>query len=329
MKALVWNGPRKLAVEEWPEPTAGPGEVLLKVLTVGICGSELEGYIGESAIRVPPLVMGHECAGEVVAIGDGVSGVSTGELVSMNPLLSCGRCRQCRGGQQQQCPERQLIGAQRPGAFADLVAVPADNVYPLPEGTTDVAAALTEPLACCVHAIDRSGIGIGGRAAVVGFGSLGVLLTQALSWAGAQEILVVEPDPARREIALALGATAAVAGDAALDAAGGPLDVAYDTVGKGVTRALSVDLVRVGGTVVLLGLHDSGFPIDGNAFLRKELTMVSSYAYNRTSFARAVDVLPRIQLDGWITFGGLEDGPESFETLLEHPTGPPKIMLRP
>jgi 2-desacetyl-2-hydroxyethyl bacteriochlorophyllide A dehydrogenase len=328
MRALVWNGPGALALETRPEPEAAPGEVLLKVLTVGICGSEVEGYLGESAIRKPPLIMGHECAGEVVAVGEGVTGVATGERVSLNPLLSCGRCPRCREGQQQQCPDRQLVGAQRPGAFAEYVAVPAENVYVLPPGTSEVAGAVTEPLACCIHAVDRSGIGIGGRAAVIGFGSLGVLLTQALQWAGVEEIVVVEPDAGRRAIAEGFGATAALDPAAAAEA-GGALDVAFDTVGKGVTRALSVDLLRTGGSAVLLGLHDEGFPIDGNAFLRRELTMISSYAYNRTSFARAVDVLPRVGLDGWITFGGLEDGPSSFKTLIEDPTGPPKIMMRP
>jgi threonine dehydrogenase-like Zn-dependent dehydrogenase len=328
MRALVWNGPAQLALETRPEPVAAAGEVLLRVLTVGICGSEVEGYLGESAIRKPPLVMGHECAGEVVATGGGVSGVAVGDRVALNPLLSCGRCLRCREGQQQQCPDRQLVGAQRAGAFAEYVAVPADNVYALPSGTTDVAGAVTEPLACCVHAVDRAGIGIGGRAAVIGFGSLGVLLTQALRWAGLEEIVVVEPDPARREIAEALGATTALD---ARDAAAGELslDAAFDTVGKGVTRALAVDVLRTGGKAVLLGLHDPGFPIDGNAFLRRELTLVSSYAYNRRAFARAVDVLPRVDLEGWITFREFDDGPASFRSLIEQPTGPPKIMMRP
>jgi threonine dehydrogenase-like Zn-dependent dehydrogenase len=328
MRALIWNGPGRLALETRPEPVAEAGEVLLKVLTVGICGSEVEGYLGESAIRKPPLIMGHECAGEVVAAGSGVTGVATGDLVALNPLLSCGRCARCHEGQQQQCPDRQLVGAHRAGAFAEYVAVPAENVYALPNGTSDVAGALTEPLACCLHAIDRAGIGIGGRAAVIGFGSLGVLLTQALRWAGLQEIVVVEPDPARREIALALGATTAL--DAGAAGAGDlSLDAAFDTVGKGVTRGLAVDVLRTGGTALLLGLHDPGFPIDGNAFLRRELTLVSSYAYNRRSFARAVDVLPRVSLDGWISFGGLDDGPASFRSLVERPTGPPKIVMRP
>jgi threonine dehydrogenase-like Zn-dependent dehydrogenase len=328
MRTLVWNGPRQLAVETRSEPTAGAGEVLLKVLTVGICGSEVEGYLGESAIRKPPLIMGHECAGEIVALGDGVTAVSVGDRVAMNPLISCGRCRRCREGQQQQCPERLLVGAQRPGAFAEFVAVPEENVYLLPPGTSDVAGALTEPLACCLHAIDRAGSGIGDRAAVIGLGSLGALATQALRWAGVDEIVVVEPDPGRRAMAEALGATSAFgAGDPALERL--DVDVAFDTVGKGVTRALAVDVLRTGGTAVLLGLHDSGFPIDGNAFLRRELTMISSYAYNRGAFARAVDVLPRVDLDGWISFRALEDGPDSFRALIETPTGPPKIMMRP
>jgi 2-desacetyl-2-hydroxyethyl bacteriochlorophyllide A dehydrogenase len=328
VKALVWNGPRQMAVESRDEPVPAEGEVLLRVNAVGICGSEVEGYIGESAIRKPPLIMGHECAAEVVAIAPDVGEPPIGTNVAFNPLLSCGRCASCRAGEQQQCPDRALIGAQRPGAFAEYVIVPADNVYVVPDGIADFVGALAEPLACCIHSIARSGATISDRVSVIGFGSLGVLLLQALRWSGIGEIVVIEPDATRRELAERLGASVAVPAERALEAGTGS-DVAFDTVGKGATRALTIQLLRRGGTGVLLGLHDSGFSIDGNAFLRGELTVVSSYAYNRSAFARAVKALPRISAEGWITHQGLDDGPAAFRGLVESPTGAPKIILRP
>jgi threonine dehydrogenase-like Zn-dependent dehydrogenase len=332
MRALVWHGPGQMSCDEREKPEAGSDEVLLRVRSAAICGSEVEGYLGESAIRKPPLVMGHELCCEVAATGADVAGLGVGELVAVNPLVTCGRCGACLAGRQEVCAERELLGVQRPGGFAEYVAVPATNVYPTPDGVGDVAGALVEPLACCVHATRKAGVELDDSVAVIGFGSLGVLLTQLLLRMGIDDLCVIEADPFRRDIARAIAGDKVRVEEPSVELPAdlnGAFDVAFDTVGKGVTRSASVDLLRMGGTSVLLGLHDPGFPIDGNQLVRRELTITASYAYSRDSFATALGLVRMVDLDGWIRFGELEDGPESFRTLVENPTGPPKIVLRP
>src|SRR3954453_10983311 len=127
MQALVWTGPRQMAVQDLATPTAQPGEVLLAVDAVGICGSELSGYLGHNSLRVPPLVMGHEFAGTVTATGGHVINLRAGDQVVVNPLIACGECALCRLGLENLCSKRQIIGIHRPGAFAEFVVAPAAN----------------------------------------------------------------------------------------------------------------------------------------------------------------------------------------------------------
>jgi threonine dehydrogenase-like Zn-dependent dehydrogenase len=326
-----------MSVEQWPEPTPKPGEVLLKVIAVGVCGSELEGYIGESAIRRPPLVMGHEFSADVAAVGEGVDGIRTGQRVTVNPLLSCGVCAACLAGEQQVCDRRQILGVHRQGAFAPLVAVPAINVYPLSPGVSELAAALVEPLACAVHAGDKGGLKLGERVAVIGGGSLGIAVIQYARMSGVRSVVVVDTHPGRRDVGRSVGADAAVDSREAepaakiRDALGGAPDITFDTVGRGVTRRLAVDALRYGGRAVLLGLHEPDFALDGNEFLRRELSLISAYTYTRRAFGRAVAAVESgaMNLDGWISEHPLDEGPEVFRNLVENPDARPKAILRP
>src|SRR3954468_10645049 len=145
MKAIVWQGPERMAVEERPEPPAPEaGELILRPEAVGICGSEIEGYLGRMGNRTPPLVMGHEFAGVVVAAGPGGEELE-GARVTVNPLSGCGEWRVCRAGPTNLCAKRRLIGIQAPGAFAELVRVPAASARILPEGASFRTGALVEP----------------------------------------------------------------------------------------------------------------------------------------------------------------------------------------
>src|SRR3954468_3232859 len=153
MKAIVWQGPERMAVEERPEPPAPEaGELTLRPEAVGICGSEIEGYLGRMGNRTPPLVMGHEFAGVVVAAGPGAEELD-GTGVTVNPLSGCGECRLCRAGHTNLCADRVLIGIHAPGAFAELVRVPAADVRALPDGGSARTGALVEPLANGVPAV--------------------------------------------------------------------------------------------------------------------------------------------------------------------------------
>src|SRR2546421_3634071 len=153
MRALVWRGPRQIGVETIDEPRPLDGEVLVRPDAAGICGSEIEGYLGRMPNRVPPLVMGDEFAGTVLASGRGAPGDWTGRRVAVNPLLSCRVCARCNAGERNLCADRRLIGVHVAGGFAERVAVPAANLVALPDGLDARTGALVEPLANAVHAV--------------------------------------------------------------------------------------------------------------------------------------------------------------------------------
>src|SRR5205823_9087257 len=160
VKALVWQGPQRMEVEQRERPAPEPGAVLVRSLAAGICGSEVEGYLGRMANRKPPLVMGHEFAGEVVELGAGVDARWRGKQVAINPVVSCGECRACGAGDTNLCEKRALIGIAFPGGFAEYVNVPAAGLFELPEGTDPRVGALVEPMANGVHAV-KLGLQIG------------------------------------------------------------------------------------------------------------------------------------------------------------------------
>ena len=208
MKGIVWHGPEQMSVDEVPEPSVEPGTVVVRPTATGICGSEIEGYLGKMGNRTPPLVMGHEFAGTVTEVGEGVERPHR-RLVAVNPLSSDGTCLLCRAGLTNLCPNRKLVGIHSPGGFAEYTLAPAANVYPLPDGVEARTGALAEPLANGVHA---ARLGLAGapveHAVVIGAGTIGLMCLQAAVLDGVPEVHAVEPVEGRRGQALALGARA-------------------------------------------------------------------------------------------------------------------------
>jgi threonine dehydrogenase-like Zn-dependent dehydrogenase len=299
MKAVVWNGPEEMAVEEIPEPTAEPGTVIVRPEAAGICGSEIEGYLGKMGNRTPPLVMGHEFAGLVTEVGEGVEEDLVGREVAVNPLSSDGTCPLCRSGYANLCPNRRLIGIHSPGGFAEYALAPVQNVYPLPEGVEARTGALAEPLANGVHAVR---LGLAGHfvehAVVVGAGTIGLMCLQAAVLDGIPEVSVVEPHQARREQALELGAHAAYAsGEEAREALEGPTeglgaDLVIDAAGAEVTRRMAVEvLLRPGGCAVFVGLHDDETTLGFHDIVRGQLDLRGSYAYTAEDYEQGLDWL--------------------------------------
>lgn len=337
MKAIVWNGPEEMAVEEVPEPVAGPGTVVVRPGAAGICGSEIEGYLGKMGNRTPPLVMGHEFAGTVTGAGEGVDGDLLGQEVAVNPLSSDGTCRMCRLGHTNLCPNRRLVGIHSPGGFAESVLAPAASVYPLPGGVDARTGALAEPLANGVHA---AGLGLAGdhpveHAVVIGAGTIGLMCLQAAVLEGVPNVSVVETHEARRGHALSLGAGAAHAsGEEARGALEGPteglgVDLVIDAVGAEATRRAALDLLRPGGRAVLIGLHDDATTLGFHGVVRGQFDLQGSYAYTAGDYERAL---------GWLVEGKagigelapvlpLEEGPRSFADLVGGPSGEVKVFL--
>ncbi|MGI9049894.1 MAG: galactitol-1-phosphate 5-dehydrogenase [Rubrobacteraceae bacterium] len=336
MKSLVWNGPEQMSVEEASEPTVEPGMVIVRPTAAGICGSEIEGYLGRMGNRTPPLVMGHEFAGPVTEVGEGVNEDLVGRVVAVNPLTSDGTCRLCRAGYTNLCLNRKLIGIHSPGGFAKYTLAPETNVYPLPEGVDARTGALAEPLANGVHA---ARLGLAGdpveHAVVIGGGTIGLMCLQAAVLDGVPEVHVVEPHEARREQALGLGARAAYASaDEVREALEEPteglgVDLVIDAVGAEVTRRAALELVRPGGKVVYIGLHDDETTLGFHAVVRGQISLQGSYAYTTEDYEQALAWL----VEGKAGIGELppivplEEGPGAFAELVRGPSARIKVFL--
>jgi (R,R)-butanediol dehydrogenase / meso-butanediol dehydrogenase / diacetyl reductase len=337
MKAIVWNGPEEMAVEEVPEPAVEPGTVIVRPEAVGICGSEIEGYLGRMGNRTPPLVMGHEFAGTVTEVGEGVDEDLLGREVAVNPLSSDGTCPLCRAGYTNLCPNRRLVGIHSPGGFAEYALAPAHNVYPLPEGVETRTGALAEPLANGVHAVR---LGLAGHfvehAVVVGAGTIGLMCLQAAVLEGIPEVTVVEPHEARREQALELGARAAYSsGEEAREAMEGPTeglgaDLVIDAVGAEVTRRMAVEeLLRPGGRAIFVGLHDDDTTLGFHDVVRGQLDLQGSYAYTAEDYEQALEwlVAGRAGIGELPPILPLEEGPGAFAELVKGPSSKIKVFL--
>jgi threonine dehydrogenase-like Zn-dependent dehydrogenase len=334
MKAIVWQGPERMTIEERPEPPdPAPGDVILRPEAVGICGSEVEGYLGHMGNRTPPLVMGHEFAGTIVGAGAGAE-EWVGRRVAVNPIESCGTCRLCRAGQENLCPQRTLIGIHSSGAFADLVRAPAANARVLPDGVSSRVGALVEPLANGVHAVR---LGLANHevehAVVLGAGTIGLVTLQAARLAGIPRIAVLELSGLRREQARALGADE-VYGDVAEGVAalreatdGLGADLVLDAVGAQATRAAALELLRAGGRAVYVGLAADDTTLGFHGIVRGQLTLQGSYAYTIDDFDQAHEWL----VGGQASLGELpdvlplEEGPDMFARLAK---GPPPAQVK-
>lgn len=339
MKAVVWLGPRQMEIQEVSVPTPLADEVTIKVEAVGICGSELSGYLGQNSLRVPPLIMGHEFSGRIAALGEGVTEVNGDDLVTVNPLVTCGKCAFCQQGLENLCVQRKLIGAHRSGAFAEFVTVPAVNCIRLPSTFSLVSGSLAEPLACGVRAALVGGVGPGVRVLIIGAGTIGLMSIAAVRKAGGNVTLVSDVHPGRLATATAWGAeatcdaratdTVALAHQLTEDLG---VDVAIDAVGSDATRQAAIKAVRAGGSVVLVGLHDAASPFEANYMVRSEIRMTGSFAYTPANFAQAVEMLLAGDVrpsEQWLEERSLADCAAAFAQLVDAPSAMAKIVLRP
>jgi 2-desacetyl-2-hydroxyethyl bacteriochlorophyllide A dehydrogenase len=339
MKVLVYQGPRRMILEEQAEPKPAPGEALIKVAAVGICGSELEGFLGLSSLRKPPLVMGHEFSGEIVELNSvGNPAVRVGQRVTVNPIIPCGICPTCQAELFQVCPQRSLVGAQRPGAFAGYVAVPVSALLPLPDTLDPQLAAVAEPFATALHGVGLAGVTGEHGVVVWGTGIIGLLTICGAKLAGASRIIAIDTNPARLESARLFGATITI--DASRSDAvtethqsleGLGRVAAFDAAGRKATRQGAAAVAGPGGRVILLGLHERETSFDVNALIRAEIALQGSYAYSMADMRKAVELLAAGALPAgeWLDVRELEQGPASFLELVDRPGITAKVVLLP
>jgi len=327
MKALVYEGPRVMNVREVPVPGLRDDEVLVRIEVAGICGSELGGYLGHNSLRKPPLIMGHEFSGVVERVGAGVEGFKAGDRVTANPLVTCGTCRYCRIGETQLCIYRQLLGAHRPGAFAEYAAVPASNVYRLTDGVSFEEGALVEPFACAVHACRLLRLRTDDRLLIYGAGPIGLFVLQAAQASGLKDIVVADLNEGRLEIVAELGGIPVRSAEES--APEGGFDAVVDAVGAEVTRRKSVEAARPGGTVLFTGLHEAESRLPINDMIRSEIGTLGAFAYSREDFETALKWIGegRTNLLPWSETAPLEEGGACFEKLVSGPGKVAKIFL--
>jgi threonine dehydrogenase-like Zn-dependent dehydrogenase len=295
MQALLYTDSYELEVEELDAPSPDNDEVLVQVGAAGICASDVDGVSSRSPRRSPPLVMGHELIGSVIASGGDAGERFVGTLVAVNPQVTCGSCRWCRSGAENICQDRGLIGGTRPGGFAELVSVPVRCLHPVAAQTPREVAVLTEPLATCIHALARLPERFAGTAVVLGAGAIGMLATQLLRTVGTPRVIVSEPNRERRDL-IASVADAAVTPDE-LDALvleftdGVGADISIDAVGTTSSRPDSLRVVRPGGSAVWLGMHAPAATIPGFEVVVGERSVLGSFAYTDVEFASALRLL--------------------------------------
>ncbi|MFD0682752.1 MULTISPECIES: zinc-dependent alcohol dehydrogenase [unclassified Paenibacillus] len=330
MKALVYEGPKVLTIRNQPTPIPEAGEVLIRVERVGICGSELSGYLGHNSLRKPPLIMGHEFAGTITQTGAEASRFNVGDRVTVNPLVTCGVCRDCISGSSQICLHRKLLGAHFPGAFAEYVTVVEKNVYLLKDTVSFDDGALTEPFACAIHVCRLLQLTPRDRLLIVGAGPIGLFTMLAAQVYGLRNITVIDINEQRLEIASQLGAVTAVRldtlrRDQGIDA----FDAAVDAVGLEVTRTQCTDNVKPGGRVIFTGLHEDSSHFQVNSLIRNEISMKGAFAYNAVDFETAQQWIEegRVNLRPWLAHAPLEDGQQCFEKLITNPGNVAKFLL--
>lgn len=336
MKAVVIEKPQVVRVVERDQPYAGLGEVLVRVRACGVCGTDV--HIFHGGFRADyPVIPGHEFSGEVAEAGPDVTHVSAGDPIVIDPNITCGVCPYCRRGLIHLCENLEAVGVNMPGGFEEFCLVPAKQVYGLPAGVPWEEAAFVEPLACCVHGIDRAQIQPGDSVAVIGAGSIGLLMLQLAKAAGARLVAVSEPTARKAELARALGADVVVdptAGDvrsAVLDLTGIGADVVIECVGSARTAAQAMTLSRRGGRVVLFGVAPKEAEIAVRPYdvFINELTVLGSYI-NPFTHARAIELIAagRVRVQEIISHRvPLPEFPRAME--LAESGGAVKIMVEP
>ena len=296
MQAIVYRRPGMVGVEEREVGAPGPGQALVRVRACGVCGTDRHIYHGEFP-ATPGAVLGHEYAGEVVAVGEGVTDLQPGMRVAVDPNIVCGRCRPCRAGKVHLCENLTALGVNYDGGFAEYSLAPRNQLYRFGEALDWAEAAMAEPLACCLHGGDLAGVQPGMSVLVIGGGAIGLLHVQLARLSGAARVTVSDPLPARRDLALRLGA------DAALDPRGlsaeqmrmaldGGADVVIEAVGSPATAALSVQAAAAGGTVIWFGVAAPAAQATLSPYdvYRREITVRGSFV-NPFTHRRAVALL--------------------------------------
>lgn len=327
MKALVYDGPEMLAFRDVADPVPQVGQQLIKVLSVGICGSDMHAFLGHDERRPAPLILGHEAAGEIVG------GPRDGERVTVNPLVTCGICQACVSGHDNLCPERLIISMPpREGAFAQYLVMQDDNLVTVPDHVSLDAASLAEPIACGWHTVRLAKAALSGdakTALVIGGGAIGLGAALSLSAQGVADVIIVEPNALRRDVLNTKCQQTAISPDDLPNDA--QFDLVIDGVGYAATRATASAHARPGGVIGHIGLGEGTGGLDVRRMTLQEITFIGTYTYTAQDFRDTAAAIfdGRLGLLDWTEQRPLSDGAAAFADIRAGRTAAPKIILRP
>jgi L-iditol 2-dehydrogenase len=340
MKSVQLIAADTLEVREIPlPPDPGPGEVVVKVRAVGICGSDMHWYhggIGHTR-SIYPQILGHEPAGEIAATGPGVSGLAPGQKVAIEPAITCGHCELCRAGRHNACVRsRFMSGPDMPGLFREYALVPAHNAVPVPSAMSFDEVTLLEPLAVILHILELTQIRIGDVVAVMGAGPVGLLMASMARIAGARQVFIADKVPHRLQLAREMGVDLALhtpsesVYDAVMDRTRGRgVDLVFDAAGAPETFNTAIRIARNGGKLTLIGIPEEvGMTIDIHSAMNKELNIQTIKRSNHNVHG-AIELLESGKISRKLVTHHfpLERTPEAFQTLSAYACGVGKVII--
>lgn len=298
MLQQVMTAPGKIEFREIENPSPAVGEVVVKIMRIGVCGSDIHVWHGKHPFTSYPVTQGHEVSGEITAIGEGVTGLHVGQKVTIQPQVVCGKCYPCRHGKYNLCEELKVMGFQTTGVASEYFAVDAKKVTPLPDTMSFDEGAMIEPLAVAVHAVRKFGDIQGMRVAVLGAGPIGILVAQAAKGLGAESVLITDVSDIRLEKAKDCGADFCVNtksvdfGTALTDAFGSDkADVIYDCAGNNITMGQAIRYARKGSTIILVAVFAGLAEVDLAVLNDHELDLNTTMMYRNEDYLEAIELV--------------------------------------
>jgi L-iditol 2-dehydrogenase len=338
LRALVYEGPMRMTLRQVDDPQPEAGEILVAVRASGICGSDVHGFAGTTGRRQPPLIMGHEVAGTVAAVGPDIESVAPGDRVVLRSILPCGDCAACRAGRTNVCLRRRSLGIHIPGGYADSVKVPAVMAERLPDAIDWELGPMIEPLAVAMHAVNMTPFEMMDSVVIIGAGTIGLLSLLVARRRGAGTLIVIDLNERRLALARDLGADLALSGadgdvvDAVRAASSGEgAHAVLEAVGLSTTARQSVAMARNGGQVTWVGNLEPKVEIDMQELVARELTVQGAYGSSE-EFPLAIAALESMGAEVRRLIertAPLDDGPRLFGELATGELDAVKVVLTP
>lgn len=338
MKAIVYKGPEQLIYKEVPDVVPGKNEVKIKVKACGICGSDVHGYLGITGRRIAPMIMGHEFAGEIVELGEGVDNCKLGSRVAVYPIAFCGYCEMCQKGDVHLCYNKKAYGVlDVDGAFSEYICVPAKCCFPVEDKVSDALASLIEPLAVAYRGVEHAGDLTGKNVLIVGSGTIGLLALACVKRKNPARVIVSDLSENRLKIAVQMGANITINPakcnfkDKILEITKGiGVDIAIEAVGATPTVQQAMSALAFGGTAVWIGNNKPMVDINMQEIVTRELSVQGSFLYGYNEFKQAIELMNRGEFNVEPLISkkiSLEETIEYFEKLAHNPGDLIKVIV--